>query len=536
MLTSLIERLQSLRDWFSRPRFSSTDLRVRLSMEAMEDRTVPAAVRGEVWTAQPSESGQVMATVEGVEVRLIPLEGASRVAVTDSAGEFDFGDVPIGVYAVEWIPPVGTTIDAQAPAQLTVGETILNLSAELLSESASSSTQSEPQPSLETQSASVSGVVWFDTDGNGLADAEENRASGIAVVLAAVDGVHETITDASGAYHFTNLSPGTYGLSFSTPAGALATPTSVRVTLEMAEAVYSWVEAWVNVVALAPVVNDPSIAPPPRPVDVAARLAEQHGLKNNEMKLANGRMYSYFGGVFREADMFAKIVRLTHPDGKIELQGADAAPRPNPVRPVDNNAAFQRRLDEAFALVKGMPGGKKLLEDAEKAAGGPIRVTALVFGWYAQWDMDAREVQLDPKVNAIRPTEDLVASILFELHNAVQTKAFRDATKRAIDEGWTADRFVQEYERIEFDNALLHHALVNAAGVAAYFTGNKLKVELVDKFKLFEKVDFATYWKLVKDTEHAAGYYKFFNDYIKPLQKPPMMNPPMMTPPTPPTT
>jgi len=355
-------------------------------------------------------------------------------------------------------------------------------------------------------------------------------------VLTAVDGVHEALTDEFGAFQFTNVPEGIYSLGFSAPVGAINTPTSVRITLDLAAAVYSWIEAWESVVTPSAVVNDPAIAPPPRPVDAAARLAQQHGLKNGEMKLVNGTMYSYIGGVFREGDMFAKIVRLTHPDGKTELQGADAAPRPAPVRPADNNAAFQRRLDEAFALVKGMPGGTKLLEDAEKAAGGPIRVKALVFGWYAQWDMDAREVQLDPKVNAIRPMEDLVASILFELHNAVQTKAFRDATKRAIDEGWSADRFVEEYERIEFNNALLHHALVNAVGVGDYFTGKKLKVELVDKFKLFDKVDFATYWKLVKGTEHAAGYYKFFNDYIKPLQKTPMMNPPLMTPPTPPST
>jgi|GEM_PF-3942694 len=156
MSVSLRERLQTLRDWFSRAPLGSANLRARLSVEAMEDRTTPAVVQGEVWVTRATDTGPVAETVAGVQLRLTPESGASLVAVTNSAGQFDFIDVPVGAYSVEWTVPTGYRVSVEAPTQLVVGETLLNLSAELLSE-----------PTLELQSASVSGIVWFDSDGDG---------------------------------------------------------------------------------------------------------------------------------------------------------------------------------------------------------------------------------------------------------------------------------------------------------------------------------------------------------------------------------
>jgi hypothetical protein len=167
----------------------------------MEDRTTPAVVQGEVWVTRATDTGPVAETVAGVQLRLTPESGASLVAVTNSAGQFDFIDVPVGAYSVEWTVPTGYRVSVEAPTQLVVGETLLNLSAELLSE-----------PTLELQSASVSGIVWFDSDGDGESDAGENRASGIAVVLTAVDGVHEALTDEFGAFQFTNVPEGIWAV------------------------------------------------------------------------------------------------------------------------------------------------------------------------------------------------------------------------------------------------------------------------------------------------------------------------------------
>src|SRR5262249_43770716 len=77
----------------------------------------------------------------------------------------------------------------------------------------------------ELKASSLSGFVYVDTNNNGIKDAGE---AGIANVQVTLNGVTDSgpvsqnvMTDAAGAYQFNNLTPGTYSLNESQPAGYL---------------------------------------------------------------------------------------------------------------------------------------------------------------------------------------------------------------------------------------------------------------------------------------------------------------------------
>jgi protocatechuate 3,4-dioxygenase beta subunit len=78
--------------------------------------------------------------------------------------------------------------------------------------------------------ASIGNYVWVDEDADGLQDTDEPGIVGVTVTLTGTDGLGNpvtltTTTDANGYYNFINLVPGTYKLTFTTPAGGyISTP------------------------------------------------------------------------------------------------------------------------------------------------------------------------------------------------------------------------------------------------------------------------------------------------------------------------
>ncbi|MEQ1553672.1 MAG: SdrD B-like domain-containing protein, partial [Ferruginibacter sp.] len=69
--------------------------------------------------------------------------------------------------------------------------------------------------------SSIGNYVWNDVNANGVQDATEVGIAGATVNLLNATGtvINTTTTNASGAYSFTNLAPGTYGVGFVTPTG-----------------------------------------------------------------------------------------------------------------------------------------------------------------------------------------------------------------------------------------------------------------------------------------------------------------------------
>ena len=77
---------------------------------------------------------------------------------------------------------------------------------------------------VQLGSASISGTVFQDDNGNGIQDAGEVGIEGVSVTLTGTDDFGNAVeltvlTDASGNYSFENLNPGTYTVTQSQPAG-----------------------------------------------------------------------------------------------------------------------------------------------------------------------------------------------------------------------------------------------------------------------------------------------------------------------------
>ncbi|MEA4906204.1 MAG: sortase [Anaerolineaceae bacterium] len=87
---------------------------------------------------------------------------------------------------------------------------------------------------LDALSGTIGGLVWDDTDGDGIFDPGESLLSGVTVRL--YDGANNLVgtvlSDVDGTYRFTGLTAGTYTLQETDPAGySSTTPNQVSVTL-----------------------------------------------------------------------------------------------------------------------------------------------------------------------------------------------------------------------------------------------------------------------------------------------------------------
>jgi hypothetical protein len=71
-------------------------------------------------------------------------------------------------------------------------------------------------PQTSTNTASVSGKVWLDQNGDGILGATEPGAAGVAVTLidTATGNAIRTFTDINGAYNFPTLAAGNYQVRF----------------------------------------------------------------------------------------------------------------------------------------------------------------------------------------------------------------------------------------------------------------------------------------------------------------------------------
>lgn len=78
----------------------------------------------------------------------------------------------------------------------------------------------------QPSTASLGNYVWNDLNHDGIQDANELGISGVTVTLYDGSGnpIATTVTDASGYYYFTNLTPGTYSLGFTQPIGYIFSP------------------------------------------------------------------------------------------------------------------------------------------------------------------------------------------------------------------------------------------------------------------------------------------------------------------------
>ncbi len=80
---------------------------------------------------------------------------------------------------------------------------------------------------------SIGDLVWSDTDGNGIQDADEPGVAGVRVELLDADGnvVDSVTTGADGSYLFDELPLGDYQVRFTAPDGTTLSPQAPVVTM-----------------------------------------------------------------------------------------------------------------------------------------------------------------------------------------------------------------------------------------------------------------------------------------------------------------
>ena len=187
---------------------------------------------------------------EGVTVRLLdadgnPVKDASGVDITtktDADGKYTFIRLPLGSYKVEVVP--GEVKVDGADVNLADYKQTYGYGSSVTRDQVGQGKLVTPAPIELTAAApnatkidfafvkpvSVGNFVWFDANKDGIQDADEVGVAGVTVTmdgqldmdpLLDADGnlVKPVTTDANGKYVFTNLLPGSYGLTFTIPAG-----------------------------------------------------------------------------------------------------------------------------------------------------------------------------------------------------------------------------------------------------------------------------------------------------------------------------
>jgi len=192
----------------------------------------PSSVSGSVYSdvnddgiRQGGEAG-----IAGVPVRLTGTDvfgqSVTLNGVSDASGNYTFNNGGVGLrpgtYAVTEVTQPAAFLDGKDTAGTSGGGNAVNdqISAIPLAEGAAATGYNFG----ELNPASLSGFVYQDLNNNGVRQAGESGIEGVAVTLTGTDDLGRAVsladpTDASGAYSFTNLRPGTYAISETQPKG-----------------------------------------------------------------------------------------------------------------------------------------------------------------------------------------------------------------------------------------------------------------------------------------------------------------------------
>ncbi|MBX3411676.1 MAG: hypothetical protein KF708_03070 [Pirellulales bacterium] len=185
----------------------------------------PASLSGKVYVDH-NNNGQINSGepgIAGVTLHLLDSNGnpTGLTTVTDASGNYSFQNLQPGTYSVVEVHPTGY-IDgldtpgshggsAQNPGDRINGITLLG------------GANAVNYNFGELQSASIRGRVYLTLDGDCDYQPTDPPLAGVIIYLLDTSGnrIAQTVTDVNGEYVFTNLSPGTYGIEESQPAGYL---------------------------------------------------------------------------------------------------------------------------------------------------------------------------------------------------------------------------------------------------------------------------------------------------------------------------
>ncbi|RXK62480.1 hypothetical protein ESA94_05620 [Lacibacter luteus] len=161
--------------------------------------------------------------IAGVTVTLTYPGGSTTSVITDATGTYLFSNLAPGSYSVSFDKPLGYI---ETTANQVADDT---KDSDVISGSVSNVTLTAGQTNFTVDAgyykpASIGDFVWNDLNANGIQDAGEPGIAGATVNLTGTDATGAAVnltvsTEADGSYSFSSLLPGTYNVSFVTPAG-----------------------------------------------------------------------------------------------------------------------------------------------------------------------------------------------------------------------------------------------------------------------------------------------------------------------------
>ncbi|MCH5186865.1 MAG: carboxypeptidase regulatory-like domain-containing protein [Oscillospiraceae bacterium] len=171
-------------------------------------KPLPGSISGSVWNDVDGDGKKG----EGEE----PMPG-----VTVTAGAFTASTDENGIYKFDKLAPGSYTVSVAVPEGM---EASTPGSVELTVEAEKTAVADFGLKAKAALPGAINGVVWNDTNGDGVRDGDETGMSGRTVTLTAGDGKKKTARTATdGTYKFEGLEPGEYTLSVSAPNDREAT-------------------------------------------------------------------------------------------------------------------------------------------------------------------------------------------------------------------------------------------------------------------------------------------------------------------------
>ncbi|MFC0406608.1 SdrD B-like domain-containing protein [Roseomonas elaeocarpi] len=189
---------------------------------------VPASISGATFTDADGDGVRGLAELGtvGVTVQLINAAGTVVATTTTGvAGAYSFTGVAPGTYQVQFVAPTGTVFTAQDQGTNDAVDSDANASGRTASVTVASGGIVTNLSAGTFTPATVSGVAFTDSNGDGIQGTGETGIAGETVQLLNAAGtvVATTTTGTSGAYSFTGVAPGSYQLQFVAPTGTVFT-------------------------------------------------------------------------------------------------------------------------------------------------------------------------------------------------------------------------------------------------------------------------------------------------------------------------
>jgi hypothetical protein len=238
-------------------------------------------------------------------------DGAAIATTTTVNGVYSFGNLFPGTYIVGAVIPSGYQVvtsnggDPDNDIDNDNNGTITTVPGEIRSAAVTLTAGTEPLVGVDgndnngnltvdfalTGLARLGNYVWEDLNRNGRQDVAEAGIANVAVTLTYPDGgIAVSTTNATGAYLFDKLMPGSYNVAFATPNQYLPTTSNVSGGVEIETVDSDPINGVVSGITLAAGENNPNIdAGFYKPINIYGNIwHDADGLTNNQINSTAG--------------------------------------------------------------------------------------------------------------------------------------------------------------------------------------------------------------------------------------------------------